>query len=150
VEALFGAGAKVHIFACCYLNRHEHGEQLLAADSNLALETTPNGRTALHFACQKGNGPIGPCADSAWSRRQCAGPRRQEAAHGGPWKPEADQESINIPLDSGADVGLHTAAAIGRPEKVKAALDANNADLDQYDESGCTALYHAAHNNHLN
>ena len=43
VETLIAAGAEVDIFSCCYLMRHEEGERLLAADSNLAKETAPKG-----------------------------------------------------------------------------------------------------------
>lgn len=153
VKALIEAGAELDIFACCYLNRHEDGERLLAADSNLARKTTPDGRTPLHFACQKGSVPMVRVllqhgADVNAQDHDGNTPLL-EAAHGGPWKPEADQESISLLLESGADVDLHTAAAIGRPEKVKAALEASDAGPDQHDESGYTALYHAAHNNHL-
>lgn len=152
IDVLLKASAKVDVFACCYLDRIEDGRLLLEKDPAQATVNSSVGLTPLHFAARKGSFEMAQLliqhgADVNAADNDGNTPLL-EAAHGGPWKPEADQSLITLLVDNGADVSFHTAAAIGRADLLELGAR-NEPDLNRLDAAGSTALYHAAHNNHL-
>lgn len=152
IEVLLNGGAEIDIFACCYLERNDDGRRLLSEDSSCAHERTPKDRTPLHFAAQKGNIQMARLLVEHGADVNAVDADRTtpllEAAHGGPWKPDADENLITLLIDSGAQVDFHTAAAIGRADLLREAA-ATQDDINALDGAGQSALYHAAHNNHL-
>ena len=72
-----------------------------------------------------------------------------EACHGGPWKRAADLHTIDLLLQHGANVDLHTASAMGRNELMSRLLEAEPLGIDDVNSQGQTALFLAAKNNQL-
>lgn len=150
IELLLEHGAELDIFACCYLERNEDGGRLLANDAALVHATTPDGRTPLHYAAQKGNTDFARTllqhGADVNAREANGSTPLTEAAHGGPWKPGPDKDLIKLFIASGADVDAHIAAAIGAVDMLSKALEIAPGEIDHYDQSGYTPLYYAAHN----
>ena len=152
IDLLINHKANVDIFACCYLPDIQTGRKLLIDAPSLAVDAAADGRTPLHFACQKGcfemtqllidHGADVNAEDDDGQTPLAA------AAHGGPWKPVGDEQIISLLIKSGADVTFWLAAEIGRVDLVERAI-ADGADVNAFDAHGFTALYHAAHNGHL-
>lgn len=153
IDFLLGHGAAVDIFACAYLGKVADAEALLKQTPELARATTPDGMTALHYAARAGHHDVVDVllryhadVDARDNRNRTA---LIEACHGGPWKPEPAEQIIQLLLDHNAQVDLFTAAATGRTDLIQAVLDQDGTVIDDLNDAGETALFYAAHNNHL-
>lgn len=152
IALLIRQGALVDIFASCYLDDSASAQSLLTNDPGLTQLRAPGGRTPLHFAAEKGAMSVAQLlvqqGADVNAEDEDGNTPITEAAHGGPWKPAAHQEMIQLFIDSGAEVTLHVAAGIGRLELLKSAVTSSE-DVNQRDENGYAPLFHAAQNNHL-
>lgn len=153
VDFLVAHGAVVDIFACAYLGRATNAEGLLKQNPELVRVTTPDGKTALHYAAMAGHFDVAEVLVRYDSDVNALDKRDEtalmEACHYGPWKSEPAAEIIQLLLDHNARVDLFQAAAMGRTDLIDAFLDQDGSLIDRSDKQGKTALFHAARNNHL-
>jgi ankyrin repeat protein len=153
IDFLIVAGARLDIFACCYLERNDEGQKLLEENADLVREKTQACQTPLHLAARKGNVELARTLIEVGADVNAKDSNGKtpllEAAHGGPWKPSADLELIELLINHGAIVSLQLAAAIGRDDLVAIELDKEGVACDDCDDRGYTALFQAAHNNQL-
>ena len=154
IDFLLDNGTTLDIFACAYLCKNLEGETLLKDDPALVRSTTNDGRTALHYAAEKGNSAFAEILvqyGADVNACDCAGRTPLiEAAHGGPWKEGADNKIIELLVRNHANIDIFTASAIGNTNIIGALLKQNKDDINDMDENGCTRLYHPARNNHFN
>ncbi len=153
VEFLLAHGARCDIFACAYLNRVSDARSLLQENPSLVNERSADGMTPLHYAARAGNADISALlikhnADVN-ARDYDGGTPLLEACHGGPWKREPDQRTIELLLSHAAEIDLHSAAAMGRADLIEALLDADGKLIDDLNDRGQTPIYLAAKNNQL-
>lgn len=153
VALLRSLGADVDIFGCCYLPDVALGLQLLQQEPSLTEASNTEGQTPLHVACQTGCFllaerliDIGADVNALDDRGRTP---ISAAAHGGPWKPSADQRIIDLLLSAGAKVDFWLAAEIGKKELLQQFLSERPTLLNRYDNAGHTALFHASKNNHF-
>ena len=154
VNFLLDNGATLDIFSCAYLCKNTEGEELLKNKPVLVHSTTNDGRTALHYAAEKGNYAfaeilIGYDADVNASDNAGRTPL-MEASHGGPWKEGAAVNIIDLLVNNNANVDIFTASAIGNANIIGNLLKQSKDAINDVDQNGQTALYHAARNNHFN
>jgi len=153
IDFLLRHGALVDIFACAYLGKATDADVLLRRNPELVRATTRNGMTALHYAAMAGHFEVA----HVLLRRHAdvnvldnhGTTALMEACHAGPWKAEPAEDIIQLLLDHGAQIDLVLAAAMGRTDIVAAILDRDGSQIDRPDNSGSTALFHAARNNRL-
>lgn len=153
IDFLLSHGAVIDIFACAYLGNPIDADTLLERNPDLALATTRNGMTALHYAAMAGRRDVAEVllrhhADVN-ARDNRGTTALMEACHAGPWKSEPAEEIIQLLLDHNAEIDLFQAAAIGRTSLMEVILDRDAGLIDRLDDRGRTALYHAARNNRL-
>ncbi len=153
LQFLLNHGAVVDIFACAYLNRADEADILLKRNPDLARSTTSNGMTALHYAAMAGHADVvdvllrhGSDVDAIDNRGSSV---LMKACHAGPWKSGPAEEIIQMLLDHNADIDLFQSAAMGRTNVIEEILIRDGTLIDSKDSEGCTALYHAAHNNRI-
>jgi ankyrin repeat protein len=153
IDFLLRQGAVVDIFACACLGKAADAENLLKRNPQLARATTPDGRTALHYAAMAGHVDVVEVLLRYHADVNARDDRGEtalmEACHGGPWKFDASEPIIQRLLNHHAQVDLIQAAAMGRTDLIASILDRDNSLIDIPDARGKTALYHAAHNNRL-
>jgi ankyrin repeat protein len=151
IDFLLEHGAVVDIFACAYLGKATDAEILLKRNPDLALATTLNGMTALHYAAMAGHFDVVDVLVRYHSDVNAldirGGTVLMEACHAGPWKSERSDEIIQLLLDHNAQIDLSQAAAMGRTSLIEAILDRDGSLIDNPDDRGRTALFHAARNN---
>jgi ankyrin repeat protein len=151
IDFLLNNGAVIDIFACAYLGKTTDAEILLKQDPELARAATPSGMTALHYAAQAGHFAVADIlvryhadVNALDSRGRTA---LMEACHGGPWKSEPAGDIIQLLLAHNAQVDVFQAAAMGRTDLIESILDRDATLIDNPDNRGRTALFHAARNN---
>ena len=150
VEVLLDFVGPVDLHTAALLDRADLAEAALAARPSCVDELDDAGRTALHLAAERGSESV-----TRVLLEHGADPERRtpdgetalaRAAHPGPLKPSAAHAVVDLLRTAGAMVDLHLAALLGDTATLAALLDAEPSCLDETDASGCTALYHAAHN----
>jgi ankyrin repeat protein len=151
VEFLLNQGATLDIFACGYLGKANEAELLLARSPEQAQAATASGMTPLHFAARAGYYDVANvllrCGADVNARDRQGNTALIEACHGGPWKPQADDQIVQLLLDNNAHVDLFKAAAIGRADLIEAILDDTANVIDDLNMEEETALHVAAQNN---
>ncbi len=151
INFLLEHGAIADIFTCALLGNATEVENLLQRNPDLARATTPNGRTALHYAAMVGHRDVADVLlryHTDVNAQDSHGTTALiEACHGGPWKLEPAEDIIQLLLDHNAQIDLIQAAATGRANLIASILDRDTSALDTPDGQGKTALWHAAHNN---
>lgn len=153
IDFLLEQGVVLDIFACCYLGRCAEAEHRLRHDAKLVNQRTKDGMTPLHYAARAGHSDVVKVllkhgADTNATDHD-GGTPILEACHSGPWKRQPATEIINQLLAGGAQVDLHTAAAMGRMDLVAELLDEAPSAIDDFNNLGQTALFLAAKNNHF-
>lgn len=153
VDLLIEYGAEVDLFAAAYLDAPERAAELLKADPALSRATDADGRTALHHAAEAGALAVAALlitygADVNARDRKGRLPI-SEAAHPGPMKPKAATEIVDLLKRSGAEIDGFTAATLGDTARLTELIDADPRLVNAIDPEGGTALYHAAHNLHV-
>jgi len=153
VNFLLANGATVDIFACAYLGQNQEGEELLKNNPALVGATTNDGRTALHYAAEKGNYAFAQILvgyDADVNARDNAGRTPLiEASHGGPWKKGTAVNIVDLLVKNNASVDIFIASAIGNANIIGHLLKQSKESINLVDQNGHTALYHAARNNHF-
>ncbi|HIO50367.1 TPA: hypothetical protein EYN23_23875, partial [Candidatus Poribacteria bacterium] len=154
VNFLLGNGATLDIFSCAYLCKNTEGEELLKNKPALVHSTTNDGRTALHYAAEKGNYAFAEILvryDADVNASDNAGRTPlMEASHGGPWKEGTAVSIIDLLVNNNASVDIFTASAIGNANIIGDLLKQSKDTINDVDQNGQTVLYHAARNNHFN
>ncbi|OWK38274.1 Ankyrin [Fimbriiglobus ruber] len=151
IDFLLEHGAVVDIFACAYLGKATDADILLKRNPDLARATTRNGMTALHYAAMAGYFDVVEVLLRYHSDVNAldirGGTALMGASHAGPWKSEPAEAIIQLLLDRNAQVDLFQTAAMGRTGLIEALLDRDGSLIDNPDDRGRTALFHAARNN---
>jgi ankyrin repeat protein len=129
-------------------NRGAHA--LLEAAGNLD-RVNENGWTPLHAAAERGNLEMATtlCERGADTNiRDNHGQTPLDyASHAGPWKSEPATEVLEIIEKTGRRLNFWEQARVGGMSELQR-LIAEGQDVNETDRSGCTALFHAAKNNH--
>ena len=138
----------------CHLTSLEVYEELLKNKPALVHSTTNDGRTALHYAAEKGNYAFAEILvryDADVNANDNAGRTPlMEASHGGPWKEGTAVSIIDLLVKNNASVDIFTASAIGNANIIGDLLKQSKDTINDVDQNGQTVLYHAARNNHFN
>ena len=153
VRAMRDGGCMPDLASCALLEDNERAVQILTANPGVAAEADESGATALHYAAERGNAALvavlcerGADVDSV----DHDGHRPLDhALHAGPWKAEPATEVVALLRRHGATVDFWTLAALGDAAGLGASLESGRIGVDDQSADGRTALYHAAHNNHL-
>ena len=153
VDFLLEHGAKLDIFATAWLGRSSDAKALLADNPALVDAMANDGMTPLHCAARSGSYEVASLLvdheANVNAMDKNGGTPLLEACHGGPWKPAADERIVTLLLDRGAQVDLHSAAALGRTDLLEMALAANRGAINGLNSQGQSALFLAAKNNRL-
>lgn len=153
VQAMRAGGCMPDLASCALLEDNERAVQILTANPGVATEADEGGATALHYAAERGNAALvavlcerGADVDAV----DHDGHRPLDhALHAGPWKAEPATEVVALLRRHGATVDFWTLAALGDAPGLVAMLESGRTGVDDRNADGRTALYHAAHNNHL-
>ena len=153
VRAMRAGGCMPDLASCALLQDNERAAQILAADPGIVNEADADGGTALHCAAERGNAALvtvlcerGADVDAVDHRGQTA---LDHALHAGPWKTEPAAEVVAVLRRHGATVDFWTLAALGDAAGLVATLESGETGVDDRNADGRTALFQAAHNNHL-
>ena len=153
VRAMQSGGCIPDLASCALLEDNERAVQILAADPGVVEEADASGSTALHYAAERGNAALvavlcerDAVVDAVDHDGHTALDR---ALHAGPWKTEPATEVVALLRRHGATVDFWTLAALGDRPGLVAMLESGPIGVDDRNADGRTALYHAAHNNHL-
>ncbi|MCA9070852.1 MAG: ankyrin repeat domain-containing protein [Planctomycetaceae bacterium] len=153
IQWLLDRGAKVDIFASGYLGDVAKAEELLEQNPRFVRASTPDGRTALHYASLAGHAGVAEVflryGADVNAKDQRGRTPLVEACHGGPWKPGPEEKVVKLLLAHGAEVDLFTAAALGRVDQIDDLLMRDPNQIDGLNGEGKTALFIAASNNQL-
>lgn len=153
VRAMREGGCIPDLASCALLEDNDEAVRILAADPGAVEEADGSGATALHYAAERGNAALAAelCergADVDAVDRDGQRPL-DHALHAGPWKTEPATEVVALLRRHGATVDFWTLAALGDAAGLVAMLEDGRTGVDDRNADGRTALYHAAHNNHL-
>ena len=153
VRAMRAGGCMPDLASCALLEDNEAALRILAADPGQVHQADAGGSTALHHAAERGNTALvaelcerGANVDAVDHRGRTA---LEHALHAGPWKTAPASEVVGLLRGHGATVDFWTLAAIGDAAGLVATLEEGRIGVDDHNADGRTALYHAAHNNHL-
>ena len=153
VRAMLAGGCMPDLASCALLEDNERAALLLDADPDAVDHADASGATALHYAAERGNAALvaelcrrGANVDAVDHRGRGA---LEHALHAGPWKAEPASEVVALLRRHGATVDFWTLAALGDAAGLVALLEDGRIGVDDHSADGRTALYHAAHNNHL-
>ena len=153
VRAMRAGGCDPDLASCALLDDNERAVQILDADPGVVDKADASGATALHYAAERGNAALtaelcerGADVDAADHRGRTA---LEHALHAGPWKAEPANDVVALLRRHGATVDYWTLAALGDAAELVAMLEEGRMGVDDHNADGRTALYHAAHNNHL-
>ena len=152
VQAMLARGLAPDLASCAVLLDNEQAIRVLDAAPHALEQADANGARALHHAAERGNAALvavlcerGADVNAVDERGATA---LDHALHAGPWKAAPATDVVALLRRHGATVDFWTLAALGDAAHLRAMLDEGAVEADQYDGKGCTALYHAAHNNH--
>ncbi len=152
VDQMLAAGVEPSLSTCALLQTNDLAERILADAPSAVLETDENGATPLHHAAERGNAALAArlCAlgvplDAVDAKGDTP---LAKALHAGPWKNEPATAVVRILREHGARLDLFDLAAMGDAAGLTLALR-GGATANETDELGRTALFMAAHNNHL-
>ena len=152
VQAMLAQGLAPDLASCAVLLDNEQAIRILDAAPDALEQADANGARALHHAAERGNAALvavlcerGADVNAVDERGATA---LDHALHAGPWKTSPATDVVAVLRQHGANVDFWTLAALGDAERLRAMLDEGAVEVDQHDGKGCTALYHAAHNNH--
>lgn len=153
VEKILNGGGNASLFTCAALKLNERAKQLIESNGSLVRSVDENGNSALHYAAQRGNLELATLlceqkADVDLLNEDSEAPIHL-AAHAGPWKSEPARELVRLLLSHGATIDLHTLAVIGDDQAIADLMESELIDVNELDRGNRTALFHAAHNNHL-
>ncbi|MCJ8328876.1 MAG: ankyrin repeat domain-containing protein [Lentisphaeria bacterium] len=151
VDRLLSTDNKADIFSCAFLELNEQAVALLDEDPELLHAKNDGGATALHCASERGNFALAKILIERGADLDALDSGNNSpiapALHAGPWKQRPADDIVELMLGSGATVDFWVAAGLGNCEKIEQSLSVDNGLLNEYDEGGHTALYHACHNN---
>ena len=152
-EMILNRGGTPSLFTCAVLKLNERAKQLLVRNSSLVRSVDEKGNSALHYAALRGNLELATLlceqkADVDLLNADFESPIHL-AAHAGPWKSEPARELVRLLLSHGATTSLHTLAVIGDDQVIREQMKSKQIDVNELDRGNRTALFHAAHNNHL-
>ena len=153
VEAMRQRGCAPNLASCVLLGDNEQAIRILDAEPDAIRETDADGATALHHAAERGNAAMAAVLCERGADVDAKGNSGttplDHALHAGPWKAEPATAVVATLRRHGATVDFWTLAALGDIAELRASIAAAPARVDALDGKGRTALYHAAHNNHL-
>ncbi len=152
-DLILNRGGNPNLFTCAVLKLNERAEQLLDSNGSLVHAVDANGNSALHFAALRGNLELALLlcehgADVDLLNEDSESPIHL-AAHAGPWKSEPARDLVKLLLSHGAIPSLHTLASVGDDQAIAQLMESELIDVNALDPGNRTALFHAAHNNHL-
>lgn len=152
-EMILNRGGNPSLFTCALLKLNKRARQLIEINSSLVRSVDENGNSALHYAAQRGNLELATLlceqdADVDLLNEDSEAPIHL-ASHAGPWKSEPARELVRLLLSYGATTGLHTLAVVGDDQAIAELMESEPIDVNELDTGNRTALFHAAHNNHL-
>lgn len=152
-EMILNRGGSASLFTCSVLKLNERAKQLLDNDSSLVRSIDESGNSALHYAALRGNLELATLlckqdADVDLLNEDFESPVHL-AAHAGPWKSAPASELIRLLMSHGAATSLHILAVIGDYQAIGELMERQQIDVNELDRGNRTALFHAAHNSHL-
>ncbi len=153
VMQIVDSGVNVDVFTAAMLKLNEVAKGLLTADRKLIVATNEDGDTALHCCAERGNYELAAwlCAQGADVNALNHGGETpiQHATHAGPWKQAPADDVVELLCSNGAEIDFHTLATLDDHQAIQKLIDTSVQEVDALDQSGRTALYHAAHNGHV-
>lgn len=152
-EEIVDEGGSPSLLTCALLEFNGRAIKLLNNSPALIRSVDDHGNSALHNAAVRGNLELASLlceegADVNLLNGDSEAPIHL-AAHAGPWKPKPARDVINLLLSYGATTSLHILATIGDHQAIRDLVEQQQVDVDLLDSAERTALFHAAHNNHL-
>ena len=153
VDQILNDGCTPDVFSCAVLCLNDIGQTLLEQEPSLIKALDKNGNNPLHIAAERGNTEFASLlcslgADVNALNSDGHSPLH-EALHAGPLKLKPAWDVVELLLASGATVDFHSLAALGKSDQVRNWFDAELHDVNVLDTGGRTALFHAAHNGHV-
>lgn len=153
VEAILKTRDQINLQSYALLELNELGLEMLKQQPGLINTPDRNGNTPLHAAAERGNFEFATILIDRGANPNVVNQHNQTpldlALHAGPWKPNASNEIVSILRTHGAELNAHTLAKLGDHQALKNLVSQGEFDVDDLDPEGCTALFHAARNNHL-
>ena len=152
-EMILNKGGNPSLFTCAVLKLNGRAWELINSDSSLVHAVDEDGNSALHYAALRGNLELATLlceqeSDVDLPNADFESPIHL-ASHAGPWKSEPAKELVRLLLSHGATTSLHILAVIGDHQAIRELFESKQIDVNEQDRGHRTALFHAAHNNHL-
>lgn len=153
VNAIVKMTDRINLQSCAFLELNELGLEMLKEHPELSNSQDQEGNAPLHSAAERGNLVIATAlieydADPNVVNNQNQTPL-DLALHAGPWKPNASNEIVSLLRTHGADLDFFALAKLGDHQSLKNLVSSKELEIDDLDSDGCSALFHAARNNHL-
>lgn len=152
-EMILNRGGNPSLFTCAVLKLNGRARELINSDSSLIHAVEEDGNSALHYAAQRGNLELATLLCEQDANVDLLNDDFETpihlASHAGPWKSEPATELVRLLTLHGATTSLHILAVIGDEQAIRELLERKQIDVNELDRGNRTALFHAAHNNHL-
>ena len=153
VKAILKTTNQINLQSCALLKLNDLGLAMLAENPELGSTLDQTGNTPLHSAAERGNLELAIALINHEARPNAVNQRNQTpldlALHAGPWKLNTSVEIVSLLRTHGVELDYHTLAKLGDHQALKDLVSRVGLNINELDSEGCTALFHAARNNHL-
>lgn len=152
VQAILKTARQLNLQSYAFLELNERGLEVLKQQPDLINIPDQNSNTPLHAAAERGNFEFATELIDHGANPNVVNQRNQTpldlALHAGPWKPNASNEIVSLLRTHGAELNAHALAKLGDHHALKNLVLEGEFDIDDLDQEGLTALFHATRNNH--